>query len=114
MHTVKSVGVLSVARIMGLIYGCLGLLFTPLFLLIGLLGSVAGRQKTPFAGIVGVVIAIFMPVFYGLMGFVGGAIASLLYNAFAKWVGGFQLELELGPAAPVAPYPLVPPVNPVS
>ena len=42
MHMVKSVGVMSVAKIMGLIYGCLGLIFMPLFLLIGVVGSMAG------------------------------------------------------------------------
>jgi hypothetical protein len=45
MHMVKSVGVMSVAKIMGLIYGCLGLIFEPLFLMVGLVGSMAGQQK---------------------------------------------------------------------
>jgi hypothetical protein len=45
MHIVKSVGVMSVAKIMGLIYGCMGLIFVPLFLLVGLVGSMAGQQK---------------------------------------------------------------------
>jgi hypothetical protein len=103
MYIVKSIGVLSVAKIMGLIYGCLGLIFAPLFLLIGLLGSFAGPQKTPFAGIFGIVFAILMPVMYGLMGFIGGAIGGLLYNVFAKLVGGFELELDLQPAAALAP-----------
>jgi hypothetical protein len=112
MYIVKSVGVLSVAKIMGLIYGCLGLIFAPFFLLIGLLGSFAGQQKTPFAGIFGIVFAVLMPVMYGLMGFIGGAIGGLLYNVFAKLVGGFELGLELGPAASLAPYPIVPPATP--
>ena len=112
MYTVKSVGVLSVAKIMGLIYGCLGLIFAPAFLLIGLLGSFAGQQKTPFAGIFGIVFAILMPVLYGLMGFICGAIGALLYNLFAKLVGGFELELDLQPAASLAPYPIVPPATP--
>lgn len=114
MHIVKSVGVLSVARIMGLIYACLGLLFAPLFLLIGLLSSLAGQQKTPFAGIFGVVFAILMPVLYGGMGFIMGAIGSLLYNLFAKWVGGFELQLDMRSGMVTAPYPIIPPVNPGS
>ncbi len=112
MQIVKSVGVLSVARIMGLIYGCLGLIFMPLFLLIGLIGSMAGQQKTPFAGVIGIFLAIFMPVLYGLFGFISGAIGALLYNVFAKWVGGFELELEARVGAPVAPYPMIPPPTP--
>jgi hypothetical protein len=112
MYIVKSVGVLSVAKIMGLIYGCLGLIFAPLFLLVGLLGSLVGPQKTPFAGIFGIVFAILMPVMYGLMGFICGTIGGLLYNLFAKLVGGFELDLDLRPAAPLAPYPIVPPATP--
>jgi hypothetical protein len=112
MHMVNSVGVMSVAKIMGLIYGCLGLIFMPFFLLIGVVGSMAGQQKTPFVGVVGVVLAVFMPFFYGVIGFITGAIGALLYNIFAKWVGGFELELEGMPTGTVAPYPMIPPPTP--
>lgn len=112
MHIVKSVGVMSAARIMGLLYGCMGLLFAPFFLLFGLLGSLVGSDKTPFAGIFGAVFAILMPVIYGVMGFVMGAIGALLYNLLAKWVGGFELELLSPAALPVAPYPMIPPPAP--
>jgi hypothetical protein len=112
MHIVKSVGVLSVAKIIGLIYGCLGLIFAPLFLLFGLLGTFAGQDKSPFAGIFGIVFAIFMPILYGLTGFITGAVGSLLYNVFARFVGGFELQLELRPTASLAPYPIVPPPTP--
>jgi hypothetical protein len=113
MHIVKSVGVLSVAKIMGLIYACMGLIFAPLFLLIGALGSFAGQSNTlPFAGIFGVVGAVVMPVVYGVFGFIGGAIGALLYNLFANWVGGFEVRLEAGPTTLVAPYPIVPPPTP--
>jgi hypothetical protein len=111
MHVLKSVGVMSVAKIMGLLYGCMGLIFAPIFLLVGVLGSIAGQDKTPFAGIVGIVLAVLMPVLYGAMGFVSGAIGALLYNLLAKWVGGFELELDLRPAGPVAPYPIIPPAS---
>src|SRR5438445_9061620 len=106
MQVVKSVGVMSVAKIMGLIYGCMGLIFAPIFLLMGLLGTLVGQQKSPFAGIFGIAFAILMPVLYGVMGFITGAIGGLLYNLFASWVGGFELEMELAHAAPLAPYPI--------
>lgn len=112
MHILKSVGVMSVAKMMGLVYGCLGLIFAPFFLLFGLLGSLAGQNKTPFAGIFGVVLAILMPIVYGLMGFITGAIGAMLYNLFSKLVGGFELDLDLQPAATVPPYPIVPPPTP--
>ena len=115
MHIVKSVGVMSVARIMGLTYGCMGLLFVPFFLLIGMSSSMANHGRSPAMGIFGmgfgVVFAILMPVVYGLMGFVMGAIGGLLYNALAAWTGGFELELELRPQTLTAPYPIIPPVT---
>jgi len=115
MHIVKSVGVLSVAKIFGMIYGCMGLIFLPFFLIFAVIGSFAGsltgQSNNPFAGILGIVFAIFMPLFYGAIGFIGGAIGALLYNLFAKWVGGFELELEARPTALTAPYPIVPPVS---
>jgi hypothetical protein len=115
MQVLKSVGIMSVAKITGLLYGGLGLLFAPFFVLFAVIGSFAGEDKTPFAGmtvVVGIVFAIMMPLFYGGMGFVMGAIGALLYNVLSKWVGGFELELEIRPAAPIAPYPLVPPPTP--
>ena len=112
MHIVKSVGVLSVGKIMGMIYACMGLIFAPLFLLIGLMGSALGQQKSPVAGIFSVGFAVLMPVIYGVMGFIIGMIGALLYNLFAGWVGGFELELEARPTFTTAPYPLVPPPTP--
>ena len=109
MHIIKSVGVLSVAKIMGLVYGCMGLIFAPFFLLIGLVGSMAGQAKSPFAGMFGIVFAIFMPVLYGAIGFVAGLLGALLYNLFARLVGGFELELEMRTPGLSAPYPIVPP-----
>jgi hypothetical protein len=111
MHIVKSVGVLSIAKIMALVEGCMGLIFAPFFLLIGLLGSIAGQHQAPFAGIFGIFFALLMPILYAILGFITGAIGGLLYTFFAKLVGGFELELELQPQSPIAPYPIIPPTT---
>ena len=103
MHIVKSVGVLSFAKILGLVQACLGLVFAPFFLLIGLLGSLAGQHKSPFAGMFGVIFALFMPGFYGVIGVITGALGAFLYNLFAGWVGGFEVEVELQSNALSAP-----------
>lgn len=112
MQIVKSVGVMSIAKILALIHACFGLVLAPFFLLIGLLGTLAGHHKTPFAGAFGIFFALLMPFFYGILGFITGAIGGGLYNLFAKLVGGFELELEAKPDVPSAPYPIVPPPNP--
>jgi hypothetical protein len=95
-----------------LIDGCVGLIFAPLFLLFGVPGSMAGANKFPLASIFGVGFAIFMPLLCGGMGFLVGAIGALLYNLFAKLVGGFELEIEERPSGLTAPYPVVPPPTP--
>ena len=92
---------LSVAKIMGLMYAGMGLIFAPLFLLGGLLASAAGQHNNPLAGIFGIGIAVLFPVLF-------------FYNLFARWVGGFELEMELRPKTLTAPYPLIPPVSPAS
>jgi hypothetical protein len=43
MQIIKSVGVLSVAKITGAVYAVLGLFFMPFFFLFGLIASFAGR-----------------------------------------------------------------------
>jgi hypothetical protein len=35
---------------------------------------------------------IFMPLFYGILGFVFGLIAALLYNGVARLIGGVEIE----------------------
>ena len=119
MHIVKSVEVFSVAKITGLLYFCLGLILAPFFLLIGLMGSALG-QRSPIAGLFGVGFAVLLPFLYGIFGFIAGLIWALLYNLFARWVGGIEVELDVKPAipaiaaAPYPPYPLVPPQNPAT
>jgi hypothetical protein len=114
MHIVKSVGVLSVAKILGVMYACLGLIFAPFFLLIGVMASAVGQQKNAMAGFFSVGFALFFPVLYGVIGFIAGLIGALLYNLFARWVGGFELQLEVRPQTLTAPYPIIPPANPAS
>ena len=111
MHIVKSVGVMSFAKIMGLVYGCMGLLVVPFFLLAGIAGSFATQDKAafPFAGAIGIVFAILAPFIYGGMGFVMGAIGAVLYNLVAKWVGGLELELVSKQPHILSSSPVVPP-----
>ena len=108
MHRIKSIGVLSAAKISGLIYGAIGLLIVPIFLVIGLASSIAAKQAQAAGGnfpaalgpAFAILMAVFAPILYGLMGFVMGAISALLYNLIAGWVGGIELELEIAPLPP--------------
>jgi hypothetical protein len=112
MYRIKSVGVLSAAKILSLIYGCVGLIFLPFFLLIISLQAFVPKDQGAFIGAFGVILAIAAPIVYAIMGFLIGAVGAFLYNLFAKLVGGFELELEPRPTGLVAPYPIVPPPTP--
>lgn len=106
MHTIKSVGVLSVAKITGAIYAVLGLLFLPIFLVAGIAGAMGGGKLGALGGVGALVLALLFPIFYGAMGFAAGAISGLLYNLFANWVGGIELEVQgpvVIPASAVSP-----------
>jgi len=103
MVRVRSVDVISCAKIYGVLHVAIGVLVGLFFVLFGLIGFAAapGAQKLGMVGIL--VVAAFSPFVYGAMGFVLGAIAALLYNWIASAIGGIQMELEAVPAPDFAP-----------
>ena len=96
----KKIGVGSAAKIIGALYASIGLLvgiclavFSSVFG--GLMASAQGGNMPGWAGMVfGVGGIIILPIFYGVLGFIGGAIWAALYNLFAGMVGGIELHLE--------------------
>jgi hypothetical protein len=115
VHTIQSVGVFSLAKISGLTYAVFGLLLSPILLAFGLLQQVLGRGEVRGPGVAGaIVLAFLVPVLYGVMGFVGGALAAFLYNLLANWVGGIQIELRSpAAAAPQAAASVTAPAMPL-
>ena len=102
----KRVGVLSAAKIVGVSYAALGVLiglcFSVIFSLLPM-AAPGGQTELPscLAPMFGIGAVLFMPIVYGLMGFVGGALGAVAYNVFARVVGGLELQLE-SPVRPVA------------
>lgn len=113
MVVVKSIGVLSLGKIMGTMYAAFGFLFGALFSLIALFGFAAGSmsESGDFGGMLfGVGAIIILPLVYGVMGFIAGIISALVYNFIASLAGGVELELEgYGAAATPAPQAAQPP-----
>jgi hypothetical protein len=95
---VKSVGVWSVGRIYGTISAGMGLLFGLFVAALSVVGAgFAGRNEgmPPFMGsLFGVGAVILLPIFYGVLGVVMGALAAALYNVFAGMVGGIEVDLQ--------------------
>jgi len=48
------------------------------------------------SGEIGVAAVIVLPLFYGLLGFIGGIITAALFNLVASMVGGVEIELSQG------------------
>lgn len=97
---VKRVGVWSVARMYGALLAAMGLLFGLLIALVSLAGASFMSQAetsgapTWIAPVFGVGAIVVLPICYGVMGIVVGAITAVLYNIFAGIVGGVVLETE--------------------
>lgn len=99
---IKKLGVLSVAKIEAAIMLVMCLLISipyGLFIIgFSLMGaSIGGRGGLALGGggvIAGLLVMVGLPIFYGVIGFIAGAIAALLYNLFAGMVGGIEIEVE--------------------
>lgn len=95
MVTMKSVGVLSCGKVMGCVYVLLGLIIGGLFSLISLAGAAAApRGQGPAPALFGIGAVVFFPIFYGVIGFIGGIISAALYNVIAGMIGGIEMELQ--------------------
>jgi hypothetical protein len=105
MYSLRSVGVLSCAKIMGAVYGCLALIIVPFVLLAGFAGMMAGREGSgALSGVAMLFLAILLPFFYAAIGFIFGALTAWIYNVVAGWVGGLEFELK-APVQFSAPMP---------
>jgi len=114
---VRRVGIFSIAKIEGLLMFVVGLfigvIYGLIFIIFGatITAAMAQRGDSQALGglgpiVIGLVMMIAFPIFYGVMGFIGGAIGGLIYNLAAGVVGGIKLELEATTpqyAAPPAP-----------
>jgi hypothetical protein len=84
------IGVLSTAKIIGIIYFALGLIIgIPL----GIIGAVSGTLTE------GLMLIVVFPVMYGAMGVLSGLILTVPYNLLAQKIGGIEYETEIVEAA---------------
>lgn len=99
---VKRVGVFSCAKMYSITLAAVGLLigiiYGLIFMVLGGAMLAGGGRDSGMAGgssfVIGLVMMIAIPIFYGVLGFIGGLIGGLVYNIAAGVVGGLELELE--------------------
>jgi ribose/xylose/arabinose/galactoside ABC-type transport system permease subunit len=91
---VKRIGVLSLGKMLGVLYGGIGLLGGLLFAMFCIMAAAIGQQQagrpSPLFGVVAIVLA---PLFYGVAGFIGGILTAALYNVATGVVGGVEIEV---------------------
>jgi hypothetical protein len=94
MVVVKKIGVLSFAKIEALMMAFIGLIEGILVAVTGPVIQAANSPEVPMELKLGAWAILILPIIYFVLGFVFGIIGSAIYNLFAKWVGGFEVELE--------------------
>ena len=118
MTKIRSVRILSAAKVNAVLHGILGLLLAPV-VLIGPGLATAGQERGGFGG--AIIAAAMMPFFSAVIGFLLGALLAFIYNAISHAIGGIELELDyaapallavpamaVAPPAPQSPPPLDP------
>ena len=95
MAKLKSIGVLSAGKIFALLYAFGGLIagaFMTLFTFIG--ADLSKANAGMFSVLFGAASIILLPIFYGIIGFIGGMIMAALYNLIANKLGGLEIEIK--------------------
>ena len=103
--TIRRFGVISVAKMYGFLMFVFGLIFGVIYglflILFGAAMTAASSEGINVAAggvstvVLGLGMMIGLPVFYGILGFIMGAIGALGYNILAGIVGGVKFELEV-------------------
>src|SRR5205823_3781883 len=98
VRRLKRVGPLQLGKVLGVLYGLMGLIFVPFFLLMSMAGALiphrAGAPPPALPIAFGLGFAIAMPIFYAVFGFIFGVVGAWIYNLVARWIGGIEVEVE--------------------
>lgn len=99
---IKRVGVFSLAKIYAVTMAAfgviIGVIYGLIFMIVGGAMMAGGGRNSGSAGasslVIGLVMMVAIPVFYGVIGFLAGLLGGAVYNIAAGSVGGVELELE--------------------
>jgi hypothetical protein len=95
MLIIRRIGVLSLGKFLGLLYGGLGLIFGIFMSGISLLGIIFGgtiSSRDTFGSIISLGAVVCFPIFYGVGGFISGIITAWIANLALKYSDGLELE----------------------
>lgn len=93
---IRRIGVLSAAKMFGILGLVIGLFMGVMMFLITSMGGMAAMaQEQSGAGLMagmGLLAIIVMPLMYGAFMFIAGAFQAFIYNFAAKFVGGIEID----------------------
>ena len=97
---IREIGVLSLGKVAGIIYACIGVIVGVIVALVSVLGGFAGlaHDGGAVAGFVAMFLgagAVFiLPIFYGVLGSLIGMLVAVIYNVAARLVGGIEIVID--------------------
>ncbi|HEX8880014.1 MAG TPA: DUF3566 domain-containing protein [Candidatus Acidoferrum sp.] len=102
MATLKRIGPGSAFKVGMVTYALFGFVIgvcIALFSMVaGPLGRLAATEAGPGARALGLGMGlgaiIVAPIFYGILGGIGGALGALIYNLAARWIGGLEVDIS--------------------
>jgi uncharacterized membrane protein len=96
---IRKIEVASAAKVFATMYALWGAVFGVFFALIALagagIGAAADEPEMAWLGpMFGVGAIVLMPILYGVLGAIFGALTAVIYNLIAGTVGGLSVEVE--------------------
>lgn len=100
---IRKIGVMSLAKLMAVMYAGIGLVLGVLYALFAVVGggammAMGGEEGAALGGGMmmgmGLAAVVIAPILYGFFGFIGGLISAFFFNLAAKYTGGLELEVQ--------------------
>ncbi len=96
---IRKVGIRSLANIVALVYVVFGFFAGAILTLVSLAGAGLGESSDAVAkATFGPAAIVVLPILYGVLGYLGAAIAGWVFNYAAAARGGLRIDIELQPA----------------
>ena len=96
MQSIRRVDPISAMKVSAVLYAAIGLFIGLIISLVSMAGFMAAAsQDMPgafrlFFGVAAIIVA---PIFYAVVGAIGGLVMAAVYNLVAQFTGGIQIEL---------------------
>ena len=90
LYRINRFGIQQTSKVAGIVYFVIGLLVIPFLFLAMMAPPKPGAESNPKMSLL---VAVLLPFFYGIIGYLTTALALWIYNAVAKRIGGVELDI---------------------